>query len=101
MGMVFFREYIPVQEYFIIVEKMGEYEITGLGKKVVWVFPKRNGKIIGWLVGIPRGDCKIPLRLAECTHEWWSGGLVVWWTGGWGWSLPGFSAYLLPGPNQL
>ena len=59
--MVFFREYIPVQEYFIIVEKMGEYEITGLGKKVVWVFPKRNGKIIGWLVGIPRGDCKIPL----------------------------------------
>ena len=42
-------------------EKMGEYEITGLGKKVVWVFPKRNGKIIGWLVGIPCGDCKIPL----------------------------------------
>ena len=40
---------------------MGEYEITGLGEKVVWVFPKRNGKIIGWLVGIPRGDCKIPL----------------------------------------
>ena len=42
-------------------KKMGEYEITGLGKKVVWVFPKRNGKIIGWLVGIPRGGCKTPL----------------------------------------
>ena len=40
---------------------MGEYEITGLGKKVVWVFPKRNGKFIGWLDGIPRGGCKIPL----------------------------------------
>ena len=41
-------------------EKMGEYEITGLGKKVVWVFPKRNGKIIGWLVGIPAVTVKFP-----------------------------------------
>ena len=27
---------------------MGEYEIMGREKKVVWVFPKRNGKIIYW-----------------------------------------------------
>ena len=47
---------------------MGEYEITGLGKKVVWVFPKRNGEMIDWLVGIPRGDYKIPL------DGWLSGG---------------------------
>ena len=31
-----------------------------LKKMVVWVFPKRNGKIIGWLVGIPAVTVKFP-----------------------------------------
>ena len=32
---------------------MGGGTIIGELKKVVWTFPERNGKIIGWLVGIP------------------------------------------------
>ena len=74
--MFFFREYIPVQEYLTIIGKKGEYGITGLGKKVVWVFPKRNGKMIGWLVGISRGDCKIPLD-GWLSGGWWSNGCLV------------------------
>ena len=50
---VFFREYIPVQEYFIIVGEKGEYEITELRKKVVCVFPKRNGKLLGGSLAFP------------------------------------------------
>ena len=65
-----------VQEYFIIIEKNREYEITGLGKKVVWVFPKRNGTIIGWLVDIPRSDCKIPLD-GWLSGGWWSNSCLV------------------------
>ena len=68
-------------------KKMGEYEITGLGKKVVWVFPKRNGKIIGWA--------------GWHSHEWWSGD---WWTGGLvDWRLGGahlVSQHILPGTRQ-
>ena len=51
--MFFFREYIPVQEYLTIIGKKGEYGITGLGKKVVWVFPKRNGKLLGGSLAFP------------------------------------------------
>ena len=54
--------------------KKGECGITGLGKKVV--FPKRNGNIIGWLGGIPRGDCKIPLD-GWLSCGWWSNGCPV------------------------
>ena len=34
-------------------QKLGGETIIRLLKKVVWTFPERNGKIIGWLVGIP------------------------------------------------
>ena len=58
------------------IRNYGTGENGGLGPRL-WVFPKRNGKIIGWLVGIPRSDCKIPLT-AGWVHSW----VVVWWTGG-------------------
>ena len=67
---------IPVQEYLIILGGKREYEITGLGKKVVWVFPTRNGTFIGWLVGIPRCDCKTPLD-GWLSGGWWRTGCLV------------------------
>ena len=50
-----------------------EYEITELGEKVVWVF---RGIIIGWLVGIPHGNCKIPLD-GWLSGGWWINGCLV------------------------
>ena len=59
-GTVFFPGIYSCTGIFNNYWEKREFEITGLGKKVVWVFPKRNGKLLGGWLAFPAVTVKFP-----------------------------------------